>query len=80
MIMAMMAIMMTMTIAITMMMMMMMSTKDMMVTMMQMDGGSDDGGDGDCNHDCGDREFLVYGLETMVCDTVSAPVVNRKFV
>ena len=51
-----------------------------MVTMMQMDGGSDDGGDGDCNHDCGDREFLVYGLETMVCDTVSAPVANRKFV
>ena len=61
-------------------MMIMMSTKDMMVTMMQMDGGSDDGGDGDCNHDCGDREFLVYGLETMVCDTVSAPVANRKFV
>ena len=27
-----------------------------MVTMMQMDGGSDDGGDGDCNHDCGDHE------------------------
>ena len=52
-----------------------------MVTMMQMDGGSDDdGGDGDCNHDCGDREFLVYGLETMVCDTVSAPVGNRKLV
>ena len=61
-------------------MMMMMSTKDMMVTMMQMDGGSDDGGDGDCNHDCGDREFLVYGLETVVCDTVSAQVVNRKVV
>ena len=37
-------------------MMMMMSTKDMMVTMMQMDGGSDDGGDGDCNHGCGDHE------------------------
>ena len=46
--------------------MMMMMTKDMMVTMMQMDGGNDDGGDGNCKRDCD----VYCGGDLAVGDTV----------